>query len=223
MTNKNILNEKCECGRHINYFELHQQYLKNNINKDKRILIISSVVLVIAIILIFITYVYMIQQPMNAEDYLIVGLFCGSYLTMYILYFISSFDTYNKNNSYNAKKKAKQYKKSLIRKKYISQLSKRQHNKLKQLYIILISVIIIIMIPVYIFINWYLDLTFNSEPNSGLFLYLIFILCLIGIGIITNKPSKKNKMSISIKKYVKQYSINHNLNYTILFGIKKGD
>ena len=133
MKQTSILNEKCECGRDVDYFKLHKTYLREKNRLDttiNKVGLTMAIILAIAFGILIFYNIYSSGNPdiMNSDEF-IFGMQFGAFLVFaYILIFVAFITRpkANKCRKYNYAKKRKSFIKFKRQEKYWHSLNKNQ-------------------------------------------------------------------------------------------------
>jgi len=231
MKQDSILNEKCECGGKIDYFELHKKYLgeKNRLDTTtNKVGLTMAIIVVITFGILMFYRIYSFGNPdmMNSDGF-ILGMQFGAFLVLIYILIYTIFITRpkaNKYRRYDSNKKRKSFIKFKRKEKYWHSLSNKQKN-------ITISWVIMVfciyMTPLYLFLFIILVPFINMignmpDQDSAIVLLLIMLAILITFQYIHMKS--KHRGLDSLWKYMEKNLKNkHNVNTEILFKSKKND
>jgi len=186
MKQTSILNEKCECGRDIDYFELKGKELKEK--KDKRKLIYKLLFLIGAIYFTIWTSMYFIFKDFDGDGFMkrftfiYLGLISIALLTAYI--FIKTDD------KYNPKKARKSFISWKRQTKIYNKLNKSQRKALwRTITISFIMAIIPFLIMIGLFIKFIMIPVIEANDIELMIVLIIFLFA----GMVLNRAKNKPK------------------------------
>jgi len=217
--NKSIVNQHCECGRKLNYFEMDELYQKEYVSprheyhKNLSIIILGTMLLAI---ILFIGY--QISQPSYDRNMdMIYGIMFGYSFAVVFMGILSIHQSYNKKINYNAKKKLENYYIYHRRKRYWRKLNKI--NKFKVTFgfcMIFLPWIILWFIFLDFFMPFLLVRNFNHDIEPVIILALFAGALIVILEFL--KRSDHRIINWSMNKY-KSWLEQHNID-TYKLGLK---
>jgi len=226
---KSILNQKCECGKPIDYFELHEHYCNETTSVKKERNLKSVIIGIWLFILSSIFYIVLIlsndikKSLTISDDFLVFGFGIGFIIGYFSLLTIYDWIGYKNKRDYNGKKSRNSYINRKKLKTYYRTLNKKQQ---KIIIIGIVSFTLIAFLPFILFMWFILNPLLNyiesnlSLPEMFITLFLIFSM-LCTYSILYSKVKKHiilDKLINIMLRWFKKHNID-----IVKLGFKKGD
>ena len=130
---KSILNQKCECGRKIDYFQLREHVIAEKMWRIKKFSKISIIILIVLFIIqniLLLLSFFSANNTNNEGELLSVGLMVGCVNGVIISFIYIIYKDYKNIKQFNAKKSRKEFYRHKVRWSYYHSLGKRQRKAL---------------------------------------------------------------------------------------------